>query len=288
MRSTLIAAGAASVLASWAGIASADVVETRDLDETVPVAAGQPLVVIVRNITGSVHVTEHDRDRVEMHAVETIRGDLQADIERARAELQLRTESEPGRVAFRIRNLGGEGNWGGNNGWGDDYVVEYEIEVRVPRGATVEAGTVNEGDVTVEGLSGDFRLSNVNGAVRLTGATGNGEIKTVNGNVNASFARVPTEGSSFHTVNGDLDVTFPNELAADLELKTMNGDVYTDFEVVSLAQPATVERSFNNRGNGMRSMARMNRNSAFRVGNGGEMHSFNTLNGDIYVRKASR
>jgi hypothetical protein len=32
----------------------------------------------------------------------------------------------------------------------------------------------------------------------------------------------------------------------------------------------------------------MNRNSAFRVGTGGETYSFNTLNGDIYVRKASR
>ena len=32
---------------------------------------------------------------------------------------------------------------------------------------------------------------------------------------------------------------------------------------------------------------RTNRNSAFRVGSGGERHSFNTLNGDIYVRKAN-
>ena len=30
-----------------------------------------------------------------------------------------------------------------------------------------------------------------------------------------------------------------------------------------------------------------NRNSAFRVGAGGERHSFNTLNGDILVRKAN-
>ena len=32
---------------------------------------------------------------------------------------------------------------------------------------------------------------------------------------------------------------------------------------------------------------RSNRNSAFRVGSGGEKHSFHTLNGDIYVRKAN-
>jgi hypothetical protein len=283
------AAGTASAaLLAWSGLASADVVETRELDETVQVTAGQPLVVIVKNIIGSVRVTEHDRDRVEMHAVETIRGDLQADIERARAELQLRTESEPGRVAFRVRHA--DGDWGRNDAWGDDYVVAYEIEVRVPRGATVEAGTVNDGDVTADGISGDFRLSNVNGAVRVTNATGNGAIKTVNGDVNASFARVPAEASSFHTVNGDLDVTFPNALAADLEFKTMHGDVYTDFDVVSLARSPTVDRDDNRNGNGsgMRTMMRMNRNSAFRVGSGGETYSFNTLNGDIYVRKASR
>jgi hypothetical protein len=290
MRRRVNAAGgtASAALLAWSGLAGADVVETRELDETVPVTAGQPLVVIVKNIIGSVRVTEHDRDRVELHAVETIRGDLQADIERARAELQLRTEREPGRVAFRVRHA--DGGWGRNDAWGDDYVVAYEIEVRVPRGATVEAGTVNDGDVTADGISGDFRLSNVNGAVRVTNATGNGAIKTVNGDVNASFARVPAEASSFHTVNGDLDVTFPNALAADLEFKTMHGDVYTDFEVVSLARSPTVDRDGDRNGNGsgMRTMMRMNRNSAFRVGSGGETYSFNTLNGDIYVRKASR
>jgi hypothetical protein len=274
---------ALATLLAAAGIASADVVETRELDETIPVAAGQPLTVIVKNITGSVRVTEHDRDRVEMHAVETIRADLQSDIERARSELQLRTESEPGRVAFRVRRAGDDDR-GRNWGWGNHYVVEYEIEVRVPRGTTLDVGTVNDGDVTAEGLSGDFRLANVNGEVRLIGATGSGSVRTVNGDVEASFARAPAEPSSFHTVNGDLDVTFPNDLSADLKFKTMHGDVFTDFDVVSVAQAPTVDRNRN----GGRAMVRMNSNSAFRVQSGGETHSFNTLNGEIYVRKANR
>ena len=105
-RTVLIAGSASAALLALTAIANADVVETRELDETVAVTAGQPLVVIVKNITGSVRVTEHDRDRVEMHATETIRGDLQADIARARAELTLKTESEPGRVAFRVRRIG--------------------------------------------------------------------------------------------------------------------------------------------------------------------------------------
>jgi hypothetical protein len=274
---------ASAALLACAGIANADVVDTRELDETIPVTAGQPLLVIVKNITGSVRVTEHDRDRVEMHATETIRGDLQADIERARAELTLKVESEPGRVAFRVRRINGDGDDCNCGRWGDDYVVEYDIEVRVPRGAALDVATVNDGDVTAEGVSGDFTLANVNGEVHLTGATGSGEVRTVNGNVEASFARAPTDATSFRTVNGDVDVTFPSNFSADLDFKTMNGDILTDFDVESLTQPPTVERTRN----GARYMTRMNRNSAFRVGTGGETHSFNTLNGDIYVRKAN-
>ena len=147
------------------------------------------------------------------------------------------------------------------------------------------ADVVETRDVTAEGVTGDFTATNVNGEIWLTGLTGSGEIKTVNGNVQASFARAPADATSFHTVNGNLDVTFPSELSADLEFRTMNGDVFTDFGVETLTQPPTIERT---RNGGGRPVMRMNRNSAFRVHSGSETHSFNTLNGDIYVRKATR
>lgn len=284
----LIAASSAGVLLASASNAQADVVATRELEETVPTPRGAPPLVIVKNITGSVRVTEHDSDRVEMRATETIRGDLQADIERARAELQLRTETEEGRVAFRVRRIDGNGDvdcdcdrggW-----WGRDYVVEYDIEVRVPRGATVELATVNDGDVEAEGITGNFSVSNVNGGVRLTGLTGSGEITTVNGDVEAAFARAPAEPTSFRTVNGDLDVTFPDDLAANLEFETLHGEVFTDFELASVTQTPVVDR---NRDRG-RFVMRSGRNSTYRVGAGGDPLSFHTLNGEIYVRKASR
>jgi hypothetical protein len=269
----------ASALLAFAGAVRADVVDTRELDETIPVPAGQPLVVIVKNIVGPIRVTGHDANRVEMHATETVRGDLQADIERARAEMQLRAESEPGRVAFRVRHIdenGGRRNWG----W-DNYSIEYRIEVRVPRGAALEVSTVNDGDVTVEDVNGEFDLKNVNGAVRLVRAGGSGSVQTVNGDVDASFARAPNEPASFKTVNGEIDVTFPASLSAELAFHTMHGDVFTDFDVESLSTPPEVGR------NGGRYVLNTNRNSAFRVGAGGERHSFNTLNGDIFVRKAN-
>ena len=269
---------ASAALLVFAGNVRADVVDTRELMETIPVPANEPLVVIVKNIIGPIRVTGHDANRVEMHATETVRGDLQADIERARAEMQLRTESEPGRVAFRVRPLDEDGdrrNWG----W-DNYSIEYDIEVRVPRGATLDIATVNDGDVTVEDVNGEFTLKNVNGGVRLVRASGSGTINTVNGNVEAIFARAPSKAMSFHTVNGELDVTFPANLSAELAFHSMQGDVFTDFDVESLSVPPEVR---SDRG---RYVMRTNRNSAFRVGAGGERHSFNTLNGDIFVRKA--
>ncbi len=260
----------------------ADVVESRELSETIAVPADAPLVVIVKNILGPVRVVGHDGSRVEMRATEIVRGDLQADIERARAEMQLRTESEPGRVAIRVRSIGADSEPCSNCGHGwDGYSVEYAIEVRVPRSAALEVSTVDDGDVTVEGMNGAFELKNVNGAVRLEGAGGSGTINTVNGDVEAIFARAPAEPLSVRTVNGELDVTFPASLSAELAFHTMHGDVFTDFDVESLSDPPEVRRD---RG---RYFMNMHHASAFRVGAGGERHSFNTLNGDIFVRKAN-
>ncbi len=277
-RPFLIAVMASPALLTFAGNLRADVVETRELAETISVPANEPLVVIVKNIIGPIRVTGHDDNSVEMRATETVRGDLQADIVRARAELQRRTESEPGRVANRVRSLDENGS---RRGW-DGYSIEYDIEVRVPRGAALDVATVNDGDVTVEGVTGAFELSNVNGSVRLVGAGGSGTVHTVNGDVEATFASAPSDALSFRTVNGELDVTFPPNLSAELAFRTMQGDVFTDFDVESMSDPPEVQR---NRG---RFVMNVNRTSAFRVGAGGERHTFNTLNGDIFVRKANQ
>ena len=156
-----------------------------------PSPPAQPLVVIVKNIIGLRFASRGTTaDRVEMRATETVRGDLQADIERARAEMQLRTESEPGRVAFRVpphrRGRRADDGDCDCHAAGTGYSVEYDIEVRVPRGATLDVATVNDGDVTVEGVSGEFELAQrQRRASGSTGRGGSGSVQTVNGDVEA-------------------------------------------------------------------------------------------------------
>jgi hypothetical protein len=276
------AAFLAAAAAAWISSARADVTDTRTIEDSVRVAGERDLVVIVDNVFGSIRVTAHDRDTVDMTAIETVRGDLRADIDRARAEVELRTEQEEGRVAFRVRCIADADCEHRRNRW-DGYVVEYDIEVRVPREASIDLSTVNGREIAVDGVRGGFEVKNVNGGVRLTGLRGAGSVTTVNGTIDATFERAPEQPAAFKTVNGDIDVAFPPNLAAELDFKTMRGDIYTDFDVEPLARKATGERS---RDSGFVNLTPGS--SVVRVASGGRMHSFQTLNGDIYVRKAAR
>ncbi len=286
MRSTLELSKVALLsvaLAVSAGAARAEVTDKRTLQDSVRVPGNGPPTVIVKNVFGSVRVIAHDLPTVDMTATETISGDLRADIDRARAEVELRTESEEGRVAFRVRQVGAQGNDCSWNRW-DGYRVAYDIEVRVPRDAAVELATVNGGDVVVEGVRGNFDVRNVNGAVRLTGVRGAGRISTVNGAVSAVFERAPPAATSFKTVNGKIDVSLPQNLAADLSFKTTHGEIYTDFDSQPLPSEPVPDRSRD----GGKLVVRTEHGSAIRVGAGGPAYSFETLNGNVYVRKAGR
>jgi hypothetical protein len=292
---TLAAAMSAVLLGpSAAGPARAEVVETRMLEESVPVDDVQALRVVVENIFGSIRVTAHDRAVVEMTATETIRAETQSDLDRARAESVLRTERGDSLVAFLVprdddANWGRRNRWSGWNGWNrwsrwNGYVVEYDIELRVPREAAFDLSTVNGGEIVVDGVWGAFDVANVNGAVSLRGLRGTGSARTVNGPLEASFEQAPATGTSFKTVNGRIEVEFPRELSADLAFMTMHGEIWTDFDAEPVAASPVRERTQD----GDRFVIRSERRSVIRVASGGPIHSFETLNGEIYVREVSR
>jgi hypothetical protein len=283
MRTTMVTRLAlATALGAASSGSRADLAATRMLQESLAVDRSRPLLVIVDNVFGSIRVTGEERGSVEMTATETIRGDLQADIDRARREVELRIEHEDGRAAFRVRRVGESGDC--ECGRWQDYVVEYEIELRVPQDAAIELETVNGGDIEVVGVRGDVDVRNVNGGVNLAGLRGSGRAATVNGELDARFERAPARATSFKTVNGEIDVEFPRDLAADLEFKTMHGEVYTGFD----AEPVVGEPTTERRRDGGAVVIRTARASRVRVGSGGPTHSFETINGDVYVREGGR
>jgi hypothetical protein len=267
------------VICAASSVVRAEVVDSRTIERTLQVSSGENVTVIVDNVFGRVAVTGHDGNDVELRATETVRGDLRGDIDRAHAEVELEVEQEPGRIAFRVRRKDGCDcrfeRW-------DGYVVAYDIELGVPRRAALDLSTVNEGDVVVNGVHGDFELANVNGAVEVSGARGSGRIATVNGRIGASFERAPSGDTVFKTVNGDVEVALPKDVAANLDVESSSGDVFTDFELVSVGAAVRAAP-----GRGLRLLSKP-RSARFRVAAGGPTYSFSTLNGDIYVRKVNK
>jgi DUF4097 and DUF4098 domain-containing protein YvlB len=143
---------------------------------------------------------------------------------------------------------------------------------------------VNEGNISVRGVAGDFSIHNVNGRVDVQDAAGSGLVKTVNGGVKVTFRTNPTAKSEFGTVNGPIELYFVQPLAADFRFKTFNGGVYSDYELTQVpSEPTEPERR-----NG-RFIFRADRFTHGRIGSGGPEISIDTLNGDIRVlqRRAS-
>ena len=260
--------------------------DSRNLEESISFVDSGPRRLVVDNLWGSIVVEGYGGDTVEMQAVETVRAHTTERIELARSEVELQILRQGGEIElyvdgpFRCHPRQEEGDcW---SRWHDKYEVIYDFHIRVPRAADLEVRTVNHGDIEISGVEGDFLVRNVNGSIELSGLAGSGEATTVNGPVVASFVSNPTEDSHFETINGKIDVSFQPDLSADLEMQATWGELWSDYRVEALPSLPPVERT-----KGSRTIIELQGGSRVRVDRGGPTHSFETLNGNIYVRKGT-
>jgi putative adhesin len=282
----IIAVAAVSIWAAsaWGSREDFSVSEKQPPVERTFAVSGAPELVVY-NITGAIHVVADSANEVRLTADETVRGGSQDDIARAKRDVHLDIAQDRGRVSACVntpsrrqpdsRNgacRGGDGAFR-HRDWG--YSVRFDFELHVPPQTKVELQTVS-GDVKIERLAGDFDVADVNGAVELVGMTGAGEAKTVNGDVKATFVANPRGDCDFSTVSGSLHTYFEPDFAAQLSYRTVNGDVYTDFPVATQGQVATGVDA-----------QRRRRAGKSQIGAGGPDIQLRTVNGDIFVHRAS-
>jgi DUF4097 and DUF4098 domain-containing protein YvlB len=127
-------------------------------------------------------------------------------------------------------------------------------------------------------------VNNVNEEISIKNAKGKTYAHTVNGDVTVTYLTNPAEGSSYYTINGNIKVSFQPGLSADLQFKSMNGDFYTDFPQTELL-PASTTKVQEKRGGGI--VYKLNAVTSVRFGKGGTTFKFETLNGNIYIKKQS-
>jgi DUF4097 and DUF4098 domain-containing protein YvlB len=147
--------------------------------------------------------------------------------------------------------------------------VQYTVHV--PRTARLSPIETVNGALTITGVSGEVKACSVNGAVKADGLTGDTRLSTVNGRVEASFDRVDASKTiELHSVNGAVVVSLPNEASADLAASTVHGAIRNDFGLPIPAQ----------HGPGNRLEAKIGKSSPAKV----KLH---TVNGAIDIQSVS-
>jgi DUF4097 and DUF4098 domain-containing protein YvlB len=278
MRGTILA-----VAVALAGIANAQV-EDKSTERKTFTGARE---LIIDNINGWIEVSASTGATVEVDVEKSIRARSQDRIDLGKREVSLAVKQDGGLVQvmvdgpFRCHCADNSVNFHG----GQVYDFTYNFKVRVPRDLFLELKTVNDSHILVEGTSGDYKISNVNGAIEMREVEGSGSVHTVNGGVKVSFARNPKAATSFKSVNGTLDVTFRGGLNADARMKTMNGGLFSDFAVTSLPATSTVTQP-ERRNGGL--VWKSNRMTGVRIGSGGPELSFETLNGNVLIKNREK
>jgi hypothetical protein len=212
----------------------------------------------VDNIDGVIHVTGDGGNTIRVEAEETIHAADQGAVDRAKREVHLDINEKDG-----IAQLYVNGPFRSVHYDDRDYEVTYDFTIHVPRDTELRLRTVN-GEIKTEETNGKFDIHDVNGAVTMNAAAGSGAVRVVNGRLGLSFRESPKSASDFQSVNGAIDAAFPPTLSAELRFKTVNGQAYTDFDTTP------------------------DRLTSVHIGSGGPQLDFQTVNGDIRIKKEAR
>jgi hypothetical protein len=244
-------------------------------------------VLSVDNIQGFVHIEAYAGDKVELTAEKKITAQNQPDVTKGMEEVQVKLNQSGDSIyvfveaPFVIRKKK-PGRQLIINLEDSRYNYEVNLTLRVPANVNLVVSSVSNGDIKVENITGNINARHVNGPITLTGVAGNAQATTVNGRIDVFYKANPTADARFKTINGNVNVHYAPQINANVAFKTLNGQFYTDLSEVEL-MPVQVVKNSEGRGEG--TIFRINKSNSYKIGAGGPALSFETLNGNIYLKK---
>lgn len=245
-------------------------------------------ILFIYNISGFIKVEGYSGNKILLEMDKTISADEDKDLETGKKEFRLAFEQNNDTVMAYIASpydSRPHRNWQYNDDRREiDYNYNVDYTVKVPFGMNLHISTVNDGIITVNNVSGTLNVNNVNEEISIKNAKGTTYAHTVNGDVTVTYLTNPPEESSYYTINGNIKVSYQPGLSADLHFKSMNGDFYTDFPDTEML-PAAVTKEKAKKGEG--TVYKLNARTSVRFGKGGKTFKFETLNGNVYIKKQS-
>jgi hypothetical protein len=172
------------------------------------------------NINGPVHISSWDRNEVKVDAVKS------ADNKDRLAEAKIEIDSGKDYISIRTKypdhNM--SFNWGSHN---NPASVEYTLTV--PRSARLDEIKVINGALDITGISGEVQASCINGRLEASDLSGRAHLSTINGRLQAGFSQLSGHSLELSSVNGSVELTIPSDSAAEIEASTVSGGIDNDF-----------------------------------------------------------
>lgn len=254
-----------------------------------PVTSAATGKLLIYNLNGPIKVEGYAGDKVVIDIDKVITADDDDRLAMGKAEVRLGFDQHGDSITVYVaepydtRPHRWE-RWEGNNR-NIEYDFQLSYVVRVPFAMAVHVSTVNHGDIIVQDVAGALDVDNVNGPITIKNAKGTTRAHTINGDLIVNYLEMPPMGSDYYTLNGTLTVTYPANMSGICQFKSMNGSFYTDFPNVEVLPAQVTKNEEERRGGGV--TYKLNVANRIKIGNGGKLFRFETMNGDIYIKKQS-
>ena len=172
------------------------------------------------NINGAVHISTWDQNEVKVDAVKY--ADAKDRLDDARIEIDSSKEHLSIRTKYRDHDL--TFSWGSHN---NPPSVEYTLTV--PRTARLDEIKLINGALDITGVTGEVHASCINGRLEAHNLAGRAELSTINGHLDARFDQLSGSSVELNSVNGSVELTIPSDSKAELEASTVSGGIDNDF-----------------------------------------------------------
>ena len=201
-----------SIAIAFAGFALAATASAQDFQKTYRIgASGQ---IRIGNVSGDVIVTGYDGDSIVVTGTKKGR-------DRDLIEIEDRSGSANVDIGVRYpRNCNCD--------------ASIRFDVQVPRSASYNFDQISSvsGDVRVTGVNGKLHASAVSGDVHVIDVSGSVSASSVSGDVKVEISRLDgSDDMKFNTVSGDVSVMLPGSLDADVDMSSFSGSIRTDFAI---------------------------------------------------------
>jgi DUF4097 and DUF4098 domain-containing protein YvlB len=172
------------------------------------------------NINGAVHISSWERNEVKVDAVKY--ADTKERLEEAKIEIDSGKDYLSIRTKYPDHN--NNWNWGSHN---NPASVEYTLTV--PRTANLDEIKLINGALDLTGITGEVRASCINGRLEAHDLSGRAKLSTINGRLDARFAQLSGQDVDLNSVNGSLELTIPSDSNAEVDASTVSGGISNDF-----------------------------------------------------------